>query len=56
MRAIYHVAAQRRTARGWLAYALLVAPRWRLRNVPALRALYKKAQALKRGIRARPSA
>jgi CelD/BcsL family acetyltransferase involved in cellulose biosynthesis len=56
MRAIYHVAAHRRTARGWLAYALLVAPRWRLRNVPALRALYKKAQALKRGIRARPSA
>ena len=47
-RTIYHLAAHRRTARGWLAYALLVAPRWRLRNVSALRAAYKAAQGLKR--------
>ena len=47
-RTIHHLAVHRRSARGWLAYGLLVAPRWRLRNVPALRSAYKATQALKR--------
>lgn len=50
-RAIHHLAAHRRTARGWLAYGLLAAPRWRLRNVPALRASYQAALSLKRRLR-----
>ena len=56
LRAIQYLAVHRRTIRGWLAFAVLVAPRWRLRNVPALRAIYKKAQALTRRIRARSDA
>lgn len=56
LRPIHHVALHPRTARGWLAYGLLVAPRWRLRKVPALRAIYKKAQTLTRSIRARSGA
>lgn len=47
-RSIHHLAVHRRSPRGWLAYGLLVAPRWRLRNVRALRAAYKAAQGLKR--------
>ena len=47
-RTIHHLAAHRRSARGWLAYGLLVAPQWQLRNVPAVRMAYKAAQALKR--------
>jgi CelD/BcsL family acetyltransferase involved in cellulose biosynthesis len=49
-RTIHHLAAHRRTPRGWLAYGLLVAPRWRLRHVPAVRAAYKAAQSLRRHI------
>lgn len=52
-RSIYHLAAHRRTARGWLAYGLLVAPRWRLRRVRALRAMHKAAGSLKRNLRPR---
>jgi len=50
-RAIHHLAAHRRTLRGWLAYGLLVGPRWRLRNVAALRGIYKSAQSLNRWLR-----
>jgi CelD/BcsL family acetyltransferase involved in cellulose biosynthesis len=37
LRPIFSLAGHRRTARGWLAYGLLVAPRWKLRRVAALR-------------------
>ena len=40
LRAIHYIAAHPRTARGWLSWALLVAPRWKLRNVPAFRHAY----------------
>jgi CelD/BcsL family acetyltransferase involved in cellulose biosynthesis len=56
LRPIQYLALHRRNPRGWLAFGLLVAPRWRLRNVSALRAVYKRAQALTRGIRARSNA
>ena len=47
-RAIHYFALHRRTLRGWLAYGLLFAPRWRLRKVPTFRALYATGQGLKR--------
>jgi len=55
-RTIHHLAAHRRSARGWLAYGLLVAPQWRLRNIPAVRTAYKAARALKRRLRPRSNA
>jgi CelD/BcsL family acetyltransferase involved in cellulose biosynthesis len=39
LRPIYHLASHQRTARGWLAYGLLVLPRWKLRKVPLLRSI-----------------
>jgi CelD/BcsL family acetyltransferase involved in cellulose biosynthesis len=47
-RGIYHLAGHRRTPRGWLAYALLIAPRWRLRNIAALRKLHDAVRSLAR--------
>jgi CelD/BcsL family acetyltransferase involved in cellulose biosynthesis len=55
-RAINYVAFHPRTLRGWLAYGLLVAPRWKLRNVGVARAIYKSLQSLKRRPTARPDA
>lgn len=46
VRSIYHLCAHRRALRGWLAYVLLLAPRWNLRQVPALRFLYDGAKRL----------
>jgi CelD/BcsL family acetyltransferase involved in cellulose biosynthesis len=48
-RPIYHLAAHRDTPRGWLAYALLLAPRWHLRKIRAFRFLYTTLQALRHG-------
>jgi CelD/BcsL family acetyltransferase involved in cellulose biosynthesis len=50
-RAIYQVAAHRRTLKGAVAYGVMVAPRSTLRNVPALRAVYESAKAIKRSTR-----
>ena len=47
-RTIHHLAVHRRSLRGLLAYGLLVAPRWRLRNVTLLRVGYRTIQKLKR--------
>jgi CelD/BcsL family acetyltransferase involved in cellulose biosynthesis len=56
VRPIQYLALHRRNLRGWLAFTLLVAPRWRLRNVSTLRTIYKRAQAVTRGLRARSNA
>lgn len=50
-RTIHHLAVHRRSGRGWLAYGLFVAPRWRLRNVRVVRQAYKAVQSLKRQLR-----
>ena len=50
LREVYHLALHRRTARGRLAYWCLVAPRWRLRHVPALKAAYNFARSAKRSL------
>ena len=52
-RGIHHLALHRRTAQGWLAYGLLAAPRWRLRDVPALRWTYKMLRSVSDRIRTR---
>jgi CelD/BcsL family acetyltransferase involved in cellulose biosynthesis len=46
-RAIRHLAFYRRSLRGRTAYLLLLAPRWRLRNVAIARAAYRVATAVK---------
>lgn len=52
-RAIYHLAGHPMTPKGWLAYHLLIAPRWHLRNVPLLKAMHERGRSLlrKRGRR-----
>jgi CelD/BcsL family acetyltransferase involved in cellulose biosynthesis len=55
-RAIHHLAAHGRSPRGWLAYGLLIAPRWRLRHVRALRAIYQVALTAKRRLRTQSNA
>ncbi|MGZ2410825.1 CelD/BcsL family acetyltransferase involved in cellulose biosynthesis [Sphingomonas sp. F9_3S_D5_B_2] len=49
-RAIYHLAGHRRTPRGWTAYGVLLAPRWRLRHVGVLKSAYQAAKSLKRRV------
>jgi CelD/BcsL family acetyltransferase involved in cellulose biosynthesis len=49
-RSIYHLAAYRRTFRGRLSFALLLAPRWRLRHVGPVRAAYQLGVRLRRAI------
>lgn len=50
-RAIHYLAGHRRTAKGWLAYALLLAPRWRLRQVRILRHVYEQLKTAKQTLR-----
>lgn len=45
-RGIYHLAGNPRTFRGRLAYYSWIAPRWRLRKVPLLKAIYRKSRTL----------
>jgi CelD/BcsL family acetyltransferase involved in cellulose biosynthesis len=47
LRPIYHLAGQQRTARGWLAYGLLILPRWKLRKVPVLRSIRDRIASLR---------
>jgi CelD/BcsL family acetyltransferase involved in cellulose biosynthesis len=47
-RPVQHVAIHRRTLRGYLAFAVVLAPRWRLKQIPAVRAAYDLAMRLKR--------
>lgn len=47
LRTLYHLAGHQRTARGWLAYSLLVLPRWKLRKVPALRSIRDRVAGLR---------
>lgn len=47
-REIHHLAVHSPTAKGWLAFCFLVAPRWRLRDVPSLRRMYRAGRPLKR--------
>lgn len=42
LRIIHHLAVHPRTALGWAAYGLLLAPRWNLRQIPVTKMLYKK--------------
>lgn len=51
LRPIYHLAAHRRTGRGRLAYALLIAPRWTLRGVPQLKFVYDALRSVRQSIR-----
>jgi hypothetical protein len=44
LRPLYHVAGHARTLRCWLAYGLLLAPRWNLRGMVATRAIYRRAK------------
>ncbi|HEY7005381.1 MAG TPA: GNAT family N-acetyltransferase, partial [Sphingomicrobium sp.] len=50
-RAIYQLAMHRRTARGWIAYAILAGARSTFREIPLLRALYDSAKAFRRSMR-----
>jgi CelD/BcsL family acetyltransferase involved in cellulose biosynthesis len=48
LRPIYSVAVHRRTVRGWLAYAILIAPRWTLRDIALLRRIHRWVKELRR--------
>jgi CelD/BcsL family acetyltransferase involved in cellulose biosynthesis len=48
LRPIDHLALHRQNLRGWLAYALLIAPRWHLRNVALLRLAYESLRSLRK--------
>jgi CelD/BcsL family acetyltransferase involved in cellulose biosynthesis len=50
-RSILHIAIHSRTLRGRTAYLLLLAPRWRLKDVAVLRSAYRLSTSLKRRVR-----
>lgn len=52
-RTISDLALHPRTTRGRAAYALLIAPRWYLKDVPVLRAAFRSAMSLVRAVRRR---
>jgi CelD/BcsL family acetyltransferase involved in cellulose biosynthesis len=48
IRPIHSLAGHRRTLRGWLAYSLLLAPRWKLRHVAVLQLMRARLKRLRR--------
>lgn len=46
LRPIHHLAAHTRKPRGWLAWALLAAPRWKLRRITILKKAYEVVKLL----------
>jgi CelD/BcsL family acetyltransferase involved in cellulose biosynthesis len=52
-RKIRNLAIHSRTMLGWAAFALLLAPRWYLKEVPILRSAFRSARSLLRGVRSR---
>ena len=59
LRPIHHLAGYPKNLRGRLAYSMLIAPRWRLREIPVLKAAYtflkSMVQRLSKGIRSASS-
>jgi CelD/BcsL family acetyltransferase involved in cellulose biosynthesis len=52
-RTIRHLAIHPRTLRGHLAFAVLIAPRWHLKDVPILRAAFRSVRNVVRAVRNR---
>ena len=50
LRPIHHLAVHPRSSRGWLAWSLLAAPRWKLRSIPVMKTAYEGARRIARSL------